>query len=73
MCVVKLPDKIATNRAKRGLPKVSGHELVAIDLMHLATQRYATHVERLRILFEHFHVGIVGGNGGFLDFFLKLI
>jgi len=40
--------------------------------MHLATQRYATHVERLRILFEHFHVGIVGGNGGFLNFFLEI-
>jgi hypothetical protein len=58
LCVEHAPYKIATNRTKRRLSKVSGHELVSIDLMHLASQCNSSSIERLSILLEHFIIGV---------------
>ncbi|RNA18220.1 hypothetical protein BpHYR1_009730, partial [Brachionus plicatilis] len=47
LCVEHAPDKIAANRAKCWLPKISGHELVAVDLMNFASHGNATSVKCL--------------------------
>ena len=49
-----LPNKVTTNGTKCKLLESGGHELVAVYLMHFAAHRYATNVECLIVLFEHF-------------------
>ena len=55
---LSLPYKFTTNRAKCRLPEIGGHELVAVDLVNFSSQGYATSVECLSILLEHFLIGI---------------
>ncbi len=53
LSIEKAPHKVATNRAERRLSEPGSHELMAVDLMHLAPHSDTPPIKGLRVLLEH--------------------
>jgi hypothetical protein len=54
LCIENTPYEITTYGTKCWLPEISGHEFMTEYLMHFATHRNTTPIERLSILFKCF-------------------